>query len=151
MRYFGQGHEINVSVLEDDLSDNGAEMLKTRFNEEYRRNYGYVDEGAEIEVVTFKLIAVCLRPRFELKAGLKKSKGTDPKKGERKIYIPEEKGFRSCPVYDREKLYQGFEATGPAIVEERTSSTVIFPGESLEVDGLGNLMITLNERENKGK
>jgi hypothetical protein len=36
-------------------------------------------------------------------------------------------------------------------VEERTSSTVIFPGDALEVDGLGNLMITLNEREKKGK
>ncbi len=151
MRYFGQGHEINVPVLQDDLSENGAEMLKTKFNEEYRRNYGYVDERAEIEVVTFKLTAVCLRPKFELKTGPKNSKGTDPKKEERKIYIPEEKGFRSCPVYDRENLYQGFEATGPAIVEERTSSTVIFPGDALEVDGLGNLMITLNEREKKGK
>jgi N-methylhydantoinase A len=151
MRYFGQGHEINVPMLEEDLSENGAEMLKTKFNEEYRRNYGYVDERAEIEVVTFKLTAVCLRPKFDLKTGPKNSKGTDPKKGERKIYIPEEKGFRFCPVYDREKLYQGFEATGPAIVEERTSSTVIFPGDALEVDGLGNLMITLNEREKKGK
>jgi N-methylhydantoinase A len=151
MRYFGQGHEINVPVLEEDLPESGAEMLKAKFNEEYRRNYGYVDERAEIEIVTFKLTAVCLRPKFELKTGPKKSKGTDPKKGERKIYIPEEKGFRSCPVYDREKLYQGFEGTGPAIVEERTSSTVIFPGDALEVDGLGNLMITLNEREKKGK
>jgi len=151
MRYFGQGHEINVPVLEEDLSENGAERLKARFNEEYRRNYGYVDEGAELEVVTFKLTAVCLRPKFDLKTGTKKSKGVDPKKGERKIYIPEEKEFRSCPVYDREKLYRGFEATGPAIVEERTSSTVVFPGDVLEVDGLGNLVITLNEMEKKRK
>jgi N-methylhydantoinase A len=151
MRYFGQGHEINVPVLEEDFSKNGAERLKARFNEEYRRNYGYVDDGAELEVVTFKLTAVCLRPKFDLKAGTHKSKGVDPKKGERKIYIPEEKGFRSCPVYDREKLYQGFKATGPAIVEERTSSTVVFPGDVLEVDGLGNLEITLNEMEKRRK
>jgi len=151
MRYFGQGHEINVPVLEEDLSENGAEMLKARFNQEYRRNYGYVDEGAEIEVVTFKLTAVCLTPRFQLKTGSNKSKGIDPRKGEREIYIPEEKGFRSCPIYDREKLYQGFKIKGPVIVEEKTSSTVVFPEDVLEVDGLGNLMITLNEREKKGK
>jgi len=151
MRYLGQGHEINVPVLEEDISLSGAEMLKTKFNEEYRRNYGYVDERAEIEVVTFKLTAVCLRAKVELKTDSDKPKSTDPKKGERKIYIPEEKRFRACPVYDRDKLYQGFEATGPAIVEERTSSTVIFPGDALEVDGLGNLMITLNDREKKEK
>lgn len=151
MRYFGQGHEINVPVLEEDLSENGATMLKVRFNQEYRRNYGYVDEDAEIEVVTFKLTAVCLRPKFELKTGKKGSRHPDPMKGEREIYIPEEKKFRSSPVYDREKLYQGFKVRGPAIVEERTSSTVVFLGDNLEVDGLGNLLITLNEREKKGK
>lgn len=143
MRYLGQGHEINVPVLEKDLNEDGVELLKARFNEEYKRNYGYADEGAELEIVTLKLVAACHRPNLELKTERMKSKVTDPKKDVRKIYIPEEKGYRSCPVYDRDKLYQGFKTRGPAIVEEKTSSTVALPGDVIEVDGLGNLVITL--------
>jgi N-methylhydantoinase A len=139
----GQGHEINVPVLEKDFNEEGIEMLKARFNEEYRRNYGYVDEGAAVEAVTLKLIATCIKPKFELKTTGKRSKGTNPMKGMREIYLPEEKGFWSCPIYDREELYQGFKIRGPAIVEEKTSSTVALPGDVIEVDGLGNLLITL--------
>lgn len=146
MRYLGQGHEINVPVLEKDLNEEGVEHLKARFNEEYKRNYGYADEGAELEIVTLKLVASCYRSNFELKMEMKKSKDANPKKEVRKIYIPEERGYRSCPVYDRDKLYQGFKTRGPAVVEEKTSSTVALPGDVIEVDGLGNLVITLEER-----
>jgi N-methylhydantoinase A len=143
MRYLGQGHEINVPVMAEDLNENGIEHLKAGFNEEYKRNYGYVDEGAGLEVVNLKLVATCQRPASELKMTRKKLQNVDPKKEVRKIYIPEEKEYRSCPVYDRDKLYQGFKTYGPAIVEEKTSSTVVLPGDVIEVDDLGNLVITL--------
>jgi N-methylhydantoinase A len=144
MRYLGQGHEINVPVLSEDLNENGIEHLKERFNEEYKRNYGYVDEGAGLEVVNLKLVATCQRPDFELKMTRKRLKNIDPKKEVRNIYIPGEKVFLACPVYDRDKLYQGFKTVGPAIVEEQTSCTVVFPSDVLEVDELGNLVITLS-------
>lgn len=143
MRYVGQGHEINVPVLEGDLKESGVERLKARFGEEYKRNYGYVDERAALEIVTLKLIATCETEKFELKVPRKESGGENPKKEVRKVYIPEENGFIPCPVYDRERLYPGFEAKGPAIVEERTSSTVVLPDDRMEVDELGNLLITI--------
>ena len=125
------------------MKESGVERLKARFNEEYKRNYGYVDDGAALEVVTLKLIATCEAEEFALEVPGKRSRGEDPKKEVRKIYIPEEKGFFPCPVYDRERLYPGFEAKGPAIVEERTSSTVVLPEDRMEVDELGNLLITM--------
>jgi len=147
MRYVGQGHEINVAVLEGDLEMPGVEQLKSRFNAEYKRNYGYVDEKAALEIVTLKLIATCESDSFALRIPGKGSGGEDPKKGVRKIYIPEEKGFFPCPVYDRDGLYPGFQAKGPAIVEERTSSTVVLPDDRLEVDELGNLVITVESEK----
>ena len=143
MRYLGQGHEINVQVLEKDLKAASVDILKRRFNEEYKRNYGYIDEDAELEVVTIKLEATCQTTKFDLKMLGRKSKTENPKKEERKIYIPEKRGYLSCPVYDRDKLYPGFKTKGPVIVEERTSSTVVLPGDVIEVDGLGNLVITM--------
>ena len=37
------------------------------------------------------------------------------------------------PVYDRYALEPGFQAEGPAIVEERESTLVVPPGRSAEV------------------
>ena len=142
MRYVGQGFEINIQVQEKDLNDLRVETLKMRFNEEYERNYGYAVNDAEIEVVTLKLIATCIRPQFSLQTMVGKAKCEDPKKGTREIYFPETNGFQSCSIYDRDKLYPGFKIQGPAIVEERTSSTVVLPGDLLEVDEFGSLLIT---------
>jgi N-methylhydantoinase A len=50
-------------------------------------------------------------------------------KGSRSVYYPDG-GFRDVPVYDREKLQAGMSFNGPAIVEERESTAVIWPEDS---------------------
>ena len=52
-------------------------------------------------------------------------------------------GVRDTPIYDRAALRAGQAITGPAIVEEDASATVLAPGARLEVDRWGNLCITL--------
>jgi N-methylhydantoinase A len=48
-------------------------------------------------------------------------------------------------VYDRERLRPGDAIEGPALVAEYTSATVLPPGARLEVDGLRNLLIEVQE------
>ena len=62
-------------------------------------------------------------------------------KGDRPAYFPEAGGFVPTPVYDRYALAPGETLVGPAIVEERESTTVVPPGDRLEVDPQGNLRI----------
>jgi N-methylhydantoinase A len=47
-------------------------------------------------------------------------------------------------VYQRATLSSGNVILGPALVEEYASTTVIFPGDRLTVDRLGNLIIEVN-------
>ena len=47
-----------------------------------------------------------------------------------------------CPVYDRERLGAADEFAGPAIIEEWNATTIVHPGQHLEVDAYGNLIIT---------
>ena len=49
---------------------------------------------------------------------------------------------RECPVYDRYALAAGTRLRGPAIVEERESTTVVPPGTQLVVDDDLNLVLT---------
>jgi N-methylhydantoinase A len=44
-------------------------------------------------------------------------------------------------IYDRNKLHEGLEVPGPAIVGEMDSTTVILPGYRARVDAVGNLLI----------
>ncbi len=55
----------------------------------------------------------------------------------------DEFGLQKTTVYDRKKLRHGMSPIGPAIIEEMTTTTVVEPGNRVEVDGFGGLHIYL--------
>src|SRR5690606_38513963 len=59
--------------------------------------------------------------------------------------FPEVRDFVDTPVYDRYALAQGLEIQGPAIIEEDESTTVVPPGDRVEVSAGGSLVIHLSE------
>jgi N-methylhydantoinase A len=58
----------------------------------------------------------------------------------------EETGWVDCPVYQREALAAGQQLSGPAIVVETGSTTVIAPGDRGEIDDLGDIIIQVASR-----
>ena len=62
------------------------------------------------------------------------------RKAMRRAYFPEARGYADTPVYDRYELAAGTILTGPAIVEERESTTVLPPGVTATVDEYANLI-----------
>ena len=79
-------------------------------------------------------------PRVAL-AKLPPRSGEGTRKGVRRAYFPEVAGYVDCPVYDRHALPAGIALTGPAIVEERESTTVLPPGVEAVVDEYASLLI----------
>ena len=55
-------------------------------------------------------------------------------------YFPETAGYFPTPVYTHDLLVAGATFEGPAIVEQRESTTVIPPGVAATVDSAGNLL-----------
>ncbi len=53
-------------------------------------------------------------------------------------------GVFECELNERDLLPAGFQAEGPLIVEEPASTTLVHPGQGVEVDGLGNLLVYLH-------
>jgi len=51
--------------------------------------------------------------------------------------------FRDAPTYRRAELVAGNKITGPALIEEHASTTVLMPGDRCEVDAYGNLVIAV--------
>ena len=61
--------------------------------------------------------------------------------GSRPVFFAERGGFKDTPTFARAHLHAGVRLTGPALVEEYASTTVVPPGAPLAVDGFGNLLI----------
>jgi N-methylhydantoinase A len=65
--------------------------------------------------------------------------GTPPR--ERSAYFEELGGRVPTPVWTRTALHPGQRLDGPAIVEQADTTTVVYPGQALEVDAAGNLIM----------
>jgi N-methylhydantoinase A len=98
-----------------------------------------------VQVVNYRVSAIAptAKPRLrELKAN---GAGGAALKGRRPVYFREAGGFVDCPIYDRDRLGPDDSFSGPAIVEEWTSTTVVPLGWRLSVDGWGNLILRVEE------
>src|SRR5215204_1987732 len=129
LRYRGQSFELTVEA--DSL-----EKLKERFHAAHEQRYGYRMEDESVELVNLRLIATVPVE----KPGLDEPAAEGEAVSERR-----EANFdgewREVPVYDRERMGEGSEVEGPAIVEFRESTCVVRPGWRGAVDGVGTLVL----------
>jgi N-methylhydantoinase A len=130
LRYVGQGYELTVPFA-------SLETVRATFEEVYARRYGMASPDEPVEATTWRLTAFGRRAPVELPAF---EPGPAPRPTYRRAYFPEHEGWTDTAVYRRERLTAGTELCGPAIVEERESTTVLPPGFSATVDRLGNLI-----------
>jgi N-methylhydantoinase A len=64
-------------------------------------------------------------------------------RGTRRVYFAEADGYVETPIYDRATLLAGNRMTGPVLIEEYASTSVVHPGDVVEVDAFGNLVIDI--------
>ncbi|TCM50455.1 hypothetical protein EV648_102499 [Kribbella sp. VKM Ac-2568] len=141
LRYHGQGFEIPVPVDLDTFDGNGSGVaeLRAAFDAEHQRLFSFVLE-AEQELVTARATAHGPKPEVaapELEAGDK-----DPVHALRthsSIWV--EGAEMTAGIYDRALLRAGNVVTGPAIVTEMDSTTLVLPGHAATVHRSGSLLI----------
>ena len=141
-QYVGQGFSVEVPVLIDDLTPTA---IIDRFSAIYRRLYGRLDEDAGIELCAarvrgFAESASRYTPQLLPHATLPVESAH---RMNRAVYFGELGARISCPVYERSRLRPGHIIKGPALIEERETTTVISPNGTLSVHPLGMLMIEL--------
>jgi N-methylhydantoinase A len=152
MRLSGQFHDIEVIIPSGPLAPAHAPEIAERFAHEYERLYHAVLAGYEILILNWRLRASGPHPEFEIPAAAVLARsGTQTRvrhhaPSSRPVYFAEVGGFVATTVYDRYHLRPGERIVGPAIVEERESTTILAPGDALTVDAFGNLRISVGGR-----
>jgi N-methylhydantoinase A len=136
MAYEGQRHNIRVGLPVEMTRENIAQ----RFAEAYAKEYGKALEGIAVRLTTLRITVIGVRPKLDV--GTWVAEGgplEDALSGRRRVYFDDR--YHDTPVYARRKLSAGTEFSGPAIVEQEDTTTVIEPGVSARVDRLGNLIL----------
>ena len=139
MRYFGQNFELSLEVKGGKLDAKSLARLIGRYHKRHHEFYGYDMRGQPVEVVNLRLV-VTVERRAPTHEKHNPVRGTvkDAVSGKRKVWFPET-GFVTTPVYDRERLPADCRITGPAIVEQMDTTTVMPPRAKLTSDKLGYL------------
>ena len=136
LRYRHQGFELTVPWPERDLD---LDALLARFHARHRQLYTYALADAPVEIVTLRLAAAGRVRRFTLPS-LPRRRMAAARPPRRRVHFPGA-GWTMCPSVDRERLGVGAVVTGPAIVEQPDTTTVVPPGHRARVDRVGNLVI----------
>ena len=139
LRYAGQAFQITVDFTETDLNDKGAALLTEQFDAEHEQLFTFkLDDGHEI-----LMIRAVAKARTQAIAELRRGEaGTTLEEcvlHQSKFFY--EGAWHDALIYDRDKLHEGLEVAGPAIVSEMDSTTVVLPDYKANVDTIGNLLL----------
>ena len=143
-RYLGQGYELRVDVGSGTIDDAWVEKLRADFHDIHEREYSRRFEDSDIEVPNIRVRGIGLMPELvtpEVEAGGESA--DDALRHEADAWFLVEGSLEQVPTryYDREALRAGNRLSGPAIVNQYDSTTVIPPGIDAHVDRFGNIVI----------
>ena len=140
LRYYGQEHTVNVEVPSGMFNRGLIQEITERFHKAHEKEYTFrLDSPVEVVNLHLAAFAKVSKPRITVLQGDTQD-FEEASKGYRRTYLPGV-GFTEVPVYEREKLPIGKTKQGPAIIEEKTSTTLVMPGDTFKIDNFGNIVI----------
>jgi len=143
LRYAGQSYELTVPF------DDGADMASA-FHLAHARRFGYSDEREPVQIVNVRVKA---RGRVDTPPMPRQTDEEASRAAARSSHRVAFSGadsrliWRRTPVYLRERLTPGAALTGPAIVAQYDTTTVLPPDWSATVDATGAILAQPRLRE----
>ena len=140
-RYHLQSHEIEIAISEETLSADDPAVLVAAFHEAHQRRFDFSSPGHPIEIVRVAALAIgkvadVALPEPDVPEGAAGEQLRD-------VWFSQ-RGAVPTPVYLREQLASGRTLSGPAIIAEHDSTTLVPPAYDLRVGSSGT--ITLSPR-----
>jgi N-methylhydantoinase A len=141
VRYARQGYDLNV--LWDEQS---PQNTLDEFHRLHSKHYGFSDAARPVEIVNLRLRMIAEgEPYAPEQREPVPGDGYGARYAEREVYF-DGRRLKSI-LLRREFLVPGDVIRGPAMITEYTAATVLAPGDSAQVDGFGNLVITIGSQE----
>jgi N-methylhydantoinase A len=142
LRYAGQGMRLTLEVLPEEFETGGLEELGNRFDAMHEQLFTFALD-TERELYTLRALVQGRESAAEAQE-LASGNGNPSaaKYAQSKVYYDGQ--HHDAIIFDRALLKAGDRVSGPAIVTEMDSTTLVLPGCTGEVDPVGNLLIRLD-------
>ncbi len=141
-RYLGQGFELRAEMPDAPLNHENKHAVVDAFFDAHKETYGHAFRDQITEGVTLRVIASAEVDQLSL-ASLDHGGRLDPE--EAHLYtrdtIFDDGHATPTPRYDRTKLLAEDRITGPAIVTQHNSTTIVPPGYVAFVHSQGDMRI----------
>jgi N-methylhydantoinase A len=143
LRYYGQEHTLNTPVSSIPLKAKDIEKVKQKFDQLHHKQFTFSLKDP-VEAVNIRLTAYgrvkkpVIKPMKNVKSSL-----ANATKGKRKVVLLN--GKFDAKVFERALLPVGAKIRGPVIIEEKTSTTLVGPGDLLTVNKYGHLVINVRK------
>ena len=141
-RYLGQDHYVEIPLEKIKYTKDSIRNIISEFNTQYEKEYTY-QLDSQVDMIQFHLVV-----NIEIeKPALQKNQLTnksiaDAIKSKRKVDFDED-GIHESNIYDFDKLEPGMTFKGPAVIEDPSTTIVLFPNQNCKVDEYLNLHIDI--------
>ena len=125
----------------DSIDGTELDDFLERFGQAHKATYGYESPDQAVFIVSCRLRAVGVVPKTIAPSHDGGTSLADAIIDERSVYFGPNEGWVATPIYRRSSIPVGKTITGPAIIEEMSSTTVILSGQDASVDAFGNILI----------
>ncbi|HEX9571658.1 MAG TPA: hydantoinase/oxoprolinase family protein, partial [Burkholderiales bacterium] len=141
LRYVGQEFALSVPVAAKQIESADRRAIRAAFDRLYDQRYAHHSPGEPVEIVNIRLAAIGKRPKMKFPRVAARRKTAPSRKVE--AYLGGAGRAVSCPVHRRDQLGAGERITGPALVREHGTTTVLFKGDICSVAKTGELVISV--------
>ena len=146
IRYRGQSYEIETTLTRDSIFSADFVSILGAFHHEHHKIYGHSDEMAEVQIVNLRLVVSGLVPKPSIPK-IKEQKSIAKPERQNSVFV--DGALRNAAVFDRKKLRPGDQFSGPAIIIQEDTTTVVLPDFKGYIDGSQNIILTSCEAINE--
>ena len=137
LRYAGQEHTLEVPVPDGELDEASIAAIRSSFDATSEGAYAFsLDQP--VQLVAARVAVSAPGAAMGWMAG---ERVPDDERQPREVDLDEHGGLRTVTVVYRGSLEEGRVVSGPCIVEEPASTTLVLPGQTVRRDAIGNLLI----------
>jgi len=143
MRFAGQGYEVVTRLPAGPYSSASEAMIRSSFEAAYEGAFGRRPPVAEIEIINIRVSVTAAAGSGELQLDLAAGMWEVRPRRTRAIRFAAGSQPTAAPVFERSALPVGLSLSGPAIIEEASSTLLVPPGATASVQPSGNIMVEL--------
>jgi N-methylhydantoinase A len=138
MRYRGQEYTLPVLLTEDLRALTDFSAIRSRFDELHQEHYGHSAPTEPVMMVNLRLSAL---GRVDNSLPVTSAWRDEDRglRGRRPVIF--ESTPLDCPIYLRSGFKSGDQLDGPAVIEEVGATILVYPGDKIQVNDFGHLVV----------